>query len=150
MDGRTVNTAETLTVYGEILGVPVERSGPVTTDKVADISFLDLPGINWAETDAVEDLSKRLADIPPAQVHLVLNGAYELSILLAQARAFAGLPVTDLIITHLEEESRWSKLWNLVLGTNFPIRYLSAGQNVPGEFFGATPEILLSRQFPGQ
>jgi flagellar biosynthesis GTPase FlhF len=53
-----------------------------------------------------------------------------------------------LIITHLDEESRWGKLWNLVLGTNYPIRWLSTGQNIPGDFCAATAETLLARQFP--
>jgi flagellar biosynthesis GTPase FlhF len=45
------------------------------------------------------------------------------------------------------EQTRWGKLWNLVLGTNFSIRFLSAGQNVPGEWTPATPEQILARQF---
>jgi flagellar biosynthesis protein FlhF len=68
--------------------------------------------------------------------------------MMAQARAFAALPVEDLIITHLDEESRWGKLWNLALGTNYPIRYLSTGQNIPGDFCAASAEIILARQFP--
>ena len=52
-------------------------------------------------------------------------------------------PVTDLIFTHLDEETRWGKLWNFVLGTDLPIRFLSAGQNVPGHFREATADLLL-------
>jgi flagellar biosynthesis GTPase FlhF len=83
-----------------------------------------------------------------AHVHLVLNAAYESAQLLAQTRAFAALPVTDLIVTHLDEETRWGKLWNLVLGTDYPIRYLAAGQNIPGGFTEASAEHLLARHFP--
>jgi flagellar biosynthesis GTPase FlhF len=81
-------------------------------------------------------------------VHLVLNAAYEAPLLLTQARAFAALPVTDVIFTHLDEEQRWGKIWNVVLGTNFTVSFLSAGQNVPGVWVRATPEQILSRQFP--
>jgi flagellar biosynthesis GTPase FlhF len=78
----------------------------------------------------------------------VLNAAYETSLLLAQVRAFSTLPISDLIMTHLDEESRWGKLWNLALGSGYAIRFLSAGQNIPGEFFDATAERLLARDFP--
>jgi len=35
-----------------------------------------------------------------------------------------------------------------VLGTKYPVRFLSAAQNVPGEFLPATAERILTRQFP--
>ena len=63
------------------------------------------------------------------------------------ARAFGALAVEDLILTHLDEEKRWGKVWNMALGTNFPLRFLSAGQNIPGDFHQASPELLFSRQF---
>ena len=81
------------------------------------------------------------------RIHLVLNAAYEVPLLVAQARAYAALPIEDLILTHLDEEARWGKIWNVVLGTNYPVRFLSAAQNVPGEFFPATAERILARQF---
>jgi len=76
------------------------------------------------------------------------QGRYELPLLLAQARVFSLLPVDDLILTHLDEEPRWGKIWNVVLGTNCPVRFLSAAQNVPEEFLPATRERILTRQFP--
>ncbi len=96
----------------------------------------------------MEHLARQIQAFPNPQVHLVLNAAYELPLLLAQARAFAALPLAGLIFTHLDEETRWGKLWNFVLGTNFSIRFLSAGQNVPGEWTPATADQILSRQFP--
>ncbi|HYG35194.1 MAG TPA: hypothetical protein VEC99_10440, partial [Clostridia bacterium] len=82
---------------------------------------------------------------PDAEVHLVLNAAYEGQLLLAQGRAFGTLPVNDVILTHIDEEPRWGKLWNFVLGTNYTVSYLSAGQNLPGDFQPADPERVLSR-----
>ncbi len=148
LDGRIANTAEVLGVYCDILGVTVNR---LVQDQIgtaeADICFIDLPGINWTDPEEVRELGRRLQTLPSAQVHLVLNGAYESPLLLAQARAFDALPITDVFVTHLDEETRWGKLWNLVLGTNYPLRFLSAGQNIPGDLSTATPQKLLQRQF---
>ena len=133
LDGETANTAEALSVYGDVLGVPVERSWSGESFE-EEIGFVDGP-----------------ATMPGALVHLVLNGAYESSALVAQARAFAAsAPVADIIVTHLDEEPRLGKLWNLALGTGFPIRFLSAGQNIPGEFAEADPERVLARVFPAR
>ena len=147
LDGATANTAEALSVYGEILGVPVARSLNFGAEVPPDVGFIDLPGVDWRDRSAVRELARRLTDLPPAQVHLVLNAAYESSILLAQAQAFRQLPVQDVILTHLDEEPRWGKLWNLVLGTNFRVGWLSAGQNIPGTFLAATAGEVLARQF---
>lgn len=150
LDGNTANTAEALSVYGEILGVSVARfwRGADEAD-AATISFVDLPGVAWRDEAALESLAGALAAIPGAQIHLALNAAYEVPLQLAQVRAFARVGVTDLCLTHLDEETRWGKLWNLALGTNLPLRFLGAGQNIPGEFFPASAEKIFSRQFAG-
>jgi flagellar biosynthesis protein FlhF len=148
LDGATANTAEPLDVYCEALGVPVERCWRVTADPGDDVAFVDLPGVDWRDAGVLRELAAQLRGYLAPQVHLVVNGAYDTNLLLAQVRAFGLLPVEDLIVTHLDEETRWAKLWNLALGTPFPIRYLSAGQNIPGAFFPATPDQLLDRRIP--
>ena len=149
LDGHVANTAESLSVFAEILGVPVERCAPANNEAPeAEVWFVDLPGVNPHEAGALQQLQQRLASLPGAQVHLVLNAAYETPLLLAQIRAFAAVPIQDVIVTHLDEESRWGKLWNLTLGTNCTLRFLAAGQNIPGEFIPAAPDEIFRRQFP--
>jgi flagellar biosynthesis protein FlhF len=149
LDGATANMAESLTVYCEILHLPGERAWAAGAGQIAeDIGFIDLPGVDWRSSGAVQELGGQLQQFGAPRLHLALNGAYDISVILAQVRAFAPLPVEDLIITHLDEESRWGKLWNLVLGAGLPIRYLSTGQNIPGDFCAASAETILARQFP--
>jgi flagellar biosynthesis protein FlhF len=144
LDGVTANQAEHLSVHGEILGVPVERSWPGSLP-VGDIGFVDLPGVDWRDRTALQELRRVVDRLGGARVHLVLNAAYESDTLLAQARAFSVLPLADIIVTHLDEELRWPKLWNIVLGTNLPISFLGAGQNLPGIFERASSRNLLAR-----
>jgi flagellar biosynthesis protein FlhF len=151
LDGATANMAESLSVYTEILGTGCERTwqAPAGSATIAeDVGFIDLPGVDWRKPLAVKELTGQIKQLGSPQVHLVLNGAYDISILLEQVRAFSGLPIADLIVTHLDEESRWGKMWNLALGTNYSIRYLSTGQNIPGDFREASAELVLNRQFP--
>jgi flagellar biosynthesis protein FlhF len=147
LDGGTANTAEALAVHGDVLGVPVERSWTGTRID-EDIAFVDLPGASGADVEGVRALVDRLGGPAAAQIHLVLNAAYDITASLAQVRAWAKLPIHDLIVTHLDEEPRWCKLWNLTLGTGLPVRFLSAGQNIPSEFTEASAERVLSRVFP--
>jgi len=150
LDGRTANFPSLLDVYGEILGVPVGREWNVQQRLEGfDAGFVDLPGVNARDLAAIRQLCFRVETIPGARVHLVLNAAYDVSVMLAQARAFAALPVNDVIFTHVDEEKRLMKLWNVVLGTNFTVRFLSGGQNIPGEFQVAVPDLLIPRQTGG-
>lgn len=146
LDGATANTAEALSVYCDILGMPCERNWqdtPANTGTPADIIFIDLPGVDWRQPVAIKELGGLLKQLGSPHVHLALNGAYDASILLSQVRAFSALPIEDIILTHLDEETRWGKAWNLVLGTNFPIRHFSTGQNIPGDYVSATAEKIL-------
>jgi flagellar biosynthesis protein FlhF len=149
LDGATANMAESLSVYCEILGTPHERVWQPGAQALAeDIGFIDLPGVDWRKPAALQELACQIKQFGAPRIHLVLNGAYDTSILLAQLRAFAVLPIDDLVITHLDEESCWGKIWNLVLGTNYSVQHFSAGQNIPGDLSEATAEMIFARQFP--
>ena len=151
LDGITANTAESLSVYGEILGVPVERSWtPANAAASDELTFIDLPGVNWTDPAALQELGTKLAPFADAEIHLVLNAAYEVSVLLAQVRAFSALPVTDLIVTHLDEEPRWGKLWNLILGTNYSLRFLWGRAKCAGRLPGRYRRVHLLPPIPQQ
>lgn len=151
LDGTTANTAESLSVYCEILGAPAERVWQPRQGSIAeDIGFIDLPGVDWRKPAAMAELADLLKRFGPVHTHLVLNGAYDISVLLAQFRAFSILPIEDLVITHLDEESSWGKIWNLVLGTDCAIRHFSAGQNIPGDLCEASAKQIFARQFPAK
>ncbi|MGD0813032.1 MAG: hypothetical protein ABSA83_05470 [Verrucomicrobiota bacterium] len=151
LDGATANMAESLSVYCEVLGVPNERVWHPGGAAIAeDIGFIDLPGVDWRKPAAMQEQAGLIKEFGPTRIHLVLNGAYDISILLAQYRAFAVLPIEDLVVTHLDEENCWGKIWNLVLGTNCSIRHFSAGQNIPGDLCEASARMIFARQFPAK
>jgi flagellar biosynthesis protein FlhF len=138
------NTAEGLSMLAEVLGVPVERCKPVTEPpEASELIFIDLPGVLPGDSAALSQLQGELAELKSPTVHLVLNAAYEGPLLLEQSRAFQSLNVHDVVLTHLDEERRRGKIWNLVLGTNYRVSHLSAGQNVPGGLEPAEAEHLM-------
>jgi len=160
LDGSIANTADFLAIHCETLDVPLERfwtndlgfanddlrAANTSSDSsqiVNPLCFVDLPGVEINDAPALAALREQLATLPSPRVHLVLNAAYEMSALLAQWRAFEACAPEDLIFTHLDEEARRVKLWNFVFGTNCSLRFLGAGQKIPGEFRSASPAILL-------
>lgn len=148
VETHTANLSPQPKFYCEILGAQFTRSPARAAGQ--DLLFVDLPGIDLGDKKALESARAAIAQFPGAAVHWVANAAYDSALLLEQARFFAPLEPSDLIATHLDEERRWGKLWNLVYGTNFCLRFLSAGQNVPGGLSPATAEALLRQQFGGK
>jgi flagellar biosynthesis GTPase FlhF len=132
LDGAGANTAEFLNVYGEMLGIVVERFwGPAPA--TADLLLVDLPGVQPDDAEALRGLKDLLAALPAPRVHLVLNAAYETPLLAEQFRAFAPFRPEDLSFCHLDEEKRQGKLLDFLLGTNCCLRFLSTGQKIPGD-----------------
>lgn len=143
LDANSANTAEFLSIHGEILGVPVERVwNNDVSEETGLVQFVDLPGIAVDDPQSISAVAKQIQDFNPAQVFLVLNAAYDLSHLLSQVRAYSPLKIHAIILTHTDEETRWSKFWNIFLGTKLPMVFLSGGQNIPGNFSPATPQGL--------
>lgn len=150
LDAHVANASPQPGVYAEIVGAQFERTLPVNFEREEESVFVDLPGVALNDHSGLRRLRELIAEFGIPELHLVLNAAYETSHLLDQARFFASLGISDLILTHLDEEPRWGKVWNLVFGTNFSIRSLCDGQNIPGDFREATPDLILSRQFRGK
>ncbi len=145
LDGETANVAELLSLHGEMIGVPVERFWNPPMD-AADLLFVDLPGVEPGNTQAMKALHDQIAALPEPRVHLVLNAAYETSILFEQFQSFAPFAPESVIFTHLDEERRRVKLWNFVLGTNCTVSFLGGGQKIPGDFLRAESALLFPNE----
>jgi flagellar biosynthesis GTPase FlhF len=166
LDGTNANTAEFLNIYAEMLGLTIERfwspqvrspafgrPGDAQTNDPGetngDLLLIDLPGIQPSDTEALHALKDQLAALPNPRLHLVLNAAYETSILSQQFGAFAQFEPEDLSFCHLDEEQRQGKLLDFILGTNCSLRFLSTGQKIPGDFFLAGNPSQACAEFAG-
>jgi len=142
LDGSHSNTAEFLSLHGELMQVPVERVWVETIQPPDDtLKFVDLPGV-LEDVEAIDELAMQISSFGESEVHLVLNGSYEQELLLRQARIFGRLPLAGIIITHTDETEDWGKIWNVVLSAELPVTFLSGGQDIPGGFQTAMPEQL--------
>jgi len=142
LDAHLANTAEMLTVHAEMLDVPVARLWKAEEFDDSATHFIDVPGVMPGDTEGMKSLVTLANGIQPAECLLVLNSAYELKHLIGLVRSFGDLPINGLIMTHLDEETGWSKLWNLSLAVEMPILYCSGGQEMPGDFVETRPSDL--------
>ncbi|MGC8887711.1 MAG: hypothetical protein ACP5MG_11205 [Verrucomicrobiia bacterium] len=148
MDAVTANTSELPALYCEILGIPFTRNFISDVDFEKGYVFVDLPGVDWQNRVAIEKLSQVLAEFRNPHIHLVLNLCYDTRLLIAQARAFSSINISDLVFTHIDEGALLGKIFNLVLGTNYTVGFLSGGQNIPGEIYSNNFDVISQRLFP--
>ena len=142
LDAHLANTAEMLTVHAEMLDVPVARLWKADEFDDSTTHFIDVPGVMPGDTEGMRSIVTLANGIEPAECLLVLNSAYELNHLIDLVRSFGEIPINGLIMTHLDEETGWSKLWNLSLAVDLPILYSSGGQEMPGDFVETSPSDL--------
>ncbi len=146
-----VNTDQ-LSLHCDILGIPVERYFPESRRPSAEGEawFVDLPGVDMFDSQSVGAVGAIIREFDHPEIHLVLNLAYESPVFLGQLMSMKKARVTpdSLIFTHLDEESRWGKIWNAVFAARLPISFFSTGQNIPGDFVRAGAEMVMRQQFP--
>ncbi|MBT5704796.1 MAG: hypothetical protein HOI66_00655, partial [Verrucomicrobia bacterium] len=114
LDGLRANTDEFLDLIAELHQVPLLRFPEASPqDKKNELLFIDIPGVDWNDPSQLQSLKVDLQSLPPSSLYLVLNAAYDNDILKRQIRAYSNFPIDGLILTHLDEEKRWSKILNV-------------------------------------
>jgi flagellar biosynthesis protein FlhF len=149
VDLERANPSDGLAVFCEALGVPLSRSLadlPVLlpNEKV----YVDLPGIGLGDENEIALYSQALAELAVTSRVLVINAAYEASIIRQIYEAGARLGATHVVFTHLDELTQWGKLWEFVLGRDLTPLFLSSGQSIAGDFAEAVFPSILARTFP--
>lgn len=144
LDGAVVNGAESLSLHAELIGVPVESSWNPTIP-AHDVEFLDLPGWNASDPELNDRMANLLDRFEPDAVGLVLNAAYEPTILRAQFESFAACRPNALLLSHLDEAPDPAKVWDLTLQSRLPLLATSSGPWVPGGFERLSGEQWMER-----
>jgi flagellar biosynthesis protein FlhF len=128
------NSTGTLPVFCEALGIPVARF-PAATEPVVPGGFVyfDLPGISLRDPSANLPIAQFLDAEKITERVLVLNAAYDHSVLRSAYAAARDLGGTHVVFTHLDEVTQWGRLWDYLLdGTLEPI-FLSTGPSLTGD-----------------
>ncbi len=142
------NPAPSLDVFCEALGVPVEHYAPGMTEspaEAAEFHLADLPCLPATGTREARELTRFLDGEKFAGCVLVLNAAYDAEALreaYARGRDFGA---THLVCTHLDETSRWGRLWEFLLEGELSPLFLSTGPGLTGELETDVLDRVLSR-----
>ncbi len=143
------NPDDALRIFCEVIGVtlyrepekipPVDRHHPL---------FVDFPGLALNQIEDWINTKNSLDDLGIDTRVLVVNGAYDKTILSKNVRNAEHLGATHLAITHFDELSNSTKLWPLIMHGNLSPLCICNGQNITGDFTNNVLNQLISRTFP--
>lgn len=149
VDLDRANPSDGLTVFCEALGVPLSRSledlPPLLPNERI---YVDMPGITLGDAKELGSYQEALDHLSVTSRVVVVNAAYEASVIKQIYEAGERLGATHVVFTHLDELSHWGKLWEFILGHDLTPLFLSSGQSIAGDFIEEVFPSILARTFP--
>jgi flagellar biosynthesis protein FlhF len=143
------NPTAALDVFSEALGVPAMHYAPDLQPDPTGFLLVDMPALSRRGGDANRPIKTFLDQERIAGRVLVLNAAYDMEAL--QAACAAGLEVgaTHLVLTHLDEVTRWGRLWDFLLQGKLTPLFLSTGPGLAGDLETDVIGSLIRHTLPG-
>ena len=149
LDLDRANPSDGLSVFCDALGVPCVRS-VLDVPELGDdtLLYVDLPGLSLDDGEQIEALAEELTPLAPTSHVLVVNAAYDSSVIKHLCRAGEQIGCTHLVLSHCDELIHWGKLWDVLLGSQLTPLFLGTGQNVAGDLDENVIPSILARTFP--
>jgi flagellar biosynthesis protein FlhF len=140
VDTYRVAAVEQLRTYADIIDLPMKVvTSPLemrrAIDELSDMDLvlIDTAGRSPREELQLQELKALLGEAEVDQVHLVLSLATSPRVLKMTAEKFAGVGVSSLILTKLDEAVGMGALLGVARELKYPLSYLTTGQDVPDD-----------------
>jgi flagellar biosynthesis protein FlhF len=133
LEGARANAAEPLSSVCELLKVPLVRGAEELAPHPWTLRvYYDSPGLSLGHAHAV-GFRKVLEEHAVESRVLVLNAAYETSLLQEYYARGEAAGATHVVFTHLDELPQWGKLWDFLLRGRLAPLFGSVGGSLVGE-----------------
>lgn len=151
------NPAEGLAVFCEALGLTLDYFAPgqdenaqsAIPDEGGGSLYADLPGLALHSREDNAVLAKFLDREKFDGRVLVLNAAYDSTMLRRAYAAGRDLGATHLVFTHLDELEHWGKLWDFLIEGELTPLFLATGPSLTGDCEENMIDAVLRRTLPG-
>jgi len=134
--------SEILRVPLEVVYVPEEAAAAIGRHQNADLILIDTGGTGQRNESQIANLAAIARACKPLEVHLVVSATTKSTDLADIIERFQVLEPQRLLITKLDESTRFGNILNAAAQSQLPISYLTTGQMVPEDIEVATSERL--------
>jgi flagellar biosynthesis protein FlhF len=154
IDTYRVGGMEQLATYADLADVPFEvvydeREVAAALKRLAgacDVIIIDTPGRSPSSAGLTERWRSLLDAIDPDEVHLVIPASLRPDLAIDLGRAYRATRqhcgATHLILSKLDEVPRDSGIADLALSLEMPTRWITDGQDVPGDLKPGVRRLL--------
>lgn len=149
-DTFRIAAVDQLRTYANILSVPLrvvyhphELQGAIDSLNDCDLILVDTAGRNFMKPKPIEETLDLLVATHFDEVHLVLSLTSKPEDLDSIVSAFHDVPVTQVLLTKLDETRTYGSFLNILLEYGRPVSYVTMGQNVPDDISVASVERLM-------
>jgi flagellar biosynthesis protein FlhF len=147
LDTYRVAAVEQLRMYAKVIGVTLDVAltkrdalDYIRRRSRSELILIDTAGRSPMDEAGLRDLRELVALDHPLETHLVLSSTTREQDLIGGVSGYAGIPITRLLFTKLDETRGYGGLFGMVRKSGLPLSYLSTGQNVPEDLEVARPE----------
>lgn len=149
LDTYRVAAVEQLRMYANVIGVPLnvaltkrEALDCIRRLSKTELILIDTTGRSPLDQAGMAELRELISLDHPLEVHLVLAATTRQRDLVDGVARYAGIPVSRLLFTKLDEGTNIGGIYELMRKTQLPLSYFSIGQNVPDDLEVATADRL--------
>ena len=150
LDTYRVAAVEQLRVFAKILKIPLEVAVSqqdflqcLGRHQEADLILIDTAGRSPKDQAGHNELVAMTRGSLKIETHLVLAAQVAESVQKDTIRRYQSLPIHKVILTKLDEASKFGGMYNVLSQAGIPVSYLSAGQRVPEDLAVATRKRLV-------
>ncbi|HLU24492.1 MAG TPA: hypothetical protein VKZ58_02115 [Longimicrobiales bacterium] len=154
LDTYRVAAVEQLQLYADIAGLPCEvvydasdLAGALERLSGCDVILVDAPGRSPRAGGSGREWHELLRRIGPSEVHLVLPATIRTDVALAIRDELAGLGLTHVLLTKLDEVPGELGVAELAYALELPARWVTDGQDVPDALQPAATRLMASLGF---
>ncbi len=104
--------------------------------------LVDTPGRSLLDREAMNELRELFLAELPLEVHLVLPAQTSPQDFVEMATRYAGVPIHRLLVTKLDETTRYGRMLDVAMGCGLPLSYLGTGQDPRSGLEVATPDCV--------
>lgn len=149
MDTFRIAAVEQLKVYAKIIDVPLQVATSKTSFEKSlkslsevDVILVDTAGRAPNDTEYMKSIYETFSENKGVETNLLLSPSMSREHLLEIENYYRLTEYDNLILTKVDECSRYGVIYDLVRQAGKPVGYLTNGQNVPQDIENATPEKL--------
>lgn len=155
LDAAKVGGADQLQSYASIAGIQFraistgsELANIVQKETEFDFIFVDTAGVPMYNVNAINNLSNTLDVIDISQKYLLVQASLSKSALQDTISAFKKIQPTAVIVSKIDETTKYGELVEVLAETGLPIAYIANGQAIPDDIEPADKAKIMNLIIP--